>query len=214
MNNRKLLQCDFDGTLSVGDISFLILEKYAEGDWRAVLKDYQEGNIPVGDFNNRAFAMVKKDRHTLEKLVRDEGQLRPGLHELVNYCQLHDITVTVVSNGLDFYIKTLLDHNGYGHLDITAARTVFTPAGLDARYYDHHGRELLSEFKESYTRKFISQGYRVYYAGNGPSDIPASRLTAHTFATESLLDYYQREKLPHTPFDDLTDIVKGLATLV
>jgi 2-hydroxy-3-keto-5-methylthiopentenyl-1-phosphate phosphatase len=213
LNTKTLLQCDFDGTISEGDVSFLILEKYAEGDWRSILRDYQEGKIPVGDFNNRAFALVKKDRETIEKLVHEEGRLRPGLHELVGYCKEQDITMTVVSNGLDFYIKALLGHNGYGHLDIIAARTVFTPDGMDARYFDRHGQELLHEFKACYTRQFIDQGFRVFYAGNGPSDVPASRLAQHTFATESLLDYYRREKLPHTPFTDLHDIVAGLKEL-
>ena len=210
---KTLLQCDFDGTLTDADVSFLILERYAEGDWRAVLRDYQEGSIPVGDFNNRAFAMVKKDRATLERLVREEARLRPGLHELVEYCRIHDVAMTVVSNGLDFYIRALLCHNGFGHIKIEAARTVFTPQGLDARYFDSEGRELLHEFKACYTQQFADQGYRVFYAGNGPSDVPASRLASHTFATESLLEYYRREKLPHTPFTDLNDIVAGLKEL-
>ncbi|MEN8614675.1 HAD-IB family phosphatase [Dehalogenimonas sp. THU2] len=213
MKTKTLLQCDFDGTITEGDISFLILENYARGDWQAILRDYQEGRIPVGDFNSRAFALVKEDRKTLEKLVHQEGRLRPGLHELVEYCREHDIIMTVVSNGLDFYIKALLGHNGYGHLDIIAARTVFTSDGMDARYFDHHGRELLHEFKACYTQQFIDQGFRVLYAGNGPSDIPASRLAQHTFATESLLEHYRRENLPHTPFTDLHDIVAGLKEL-
>ena len=210
---KTLLQCDFDGTLTEADVSFLILERFAEGDWRAVLRDYQEGKIPVGDFNNRAFAMVKKDRATLEQLVRDEARLRPGLQALVDYCRTQDIDMTVVSNGLDFYIKALLGHNGFGHIKIAAARTMFTSQGLDARYYGHDGQELITEFKASYTKKFIDEGYRVLYAGNGPSDIPASLLSSHTFATESLLEYYRRENLPHTPFTDLNDIVAGLKKL-
>ncbi len=210
---KTLLQCDFDGTLTQEDVSFLILDRFAEGDWHSVLCDYQEGKIPVGDFNNRAFAMVKKDRATLEKLVKDEARLRPGLHELVEYCRTHKIVMTVVSNGLDFYIKALLSHNDLGHIKISAARTIFTPNGLDARYYGHDGQELITEFKANYTKKFIEEGYRVLYAGNGPSDIPASRLATHTFAIESLLEYYRREKLPHTPFSDLNDIVAGLKGL-
>lgn len=213
MNEKILLQCDFDGTISEGDISFLILDRYAEGDWRAVLRDYQQGRISVGEFNNRAFALVKQNKETLETLVREEGRIRPGLTELVKYCDIHDITLAVVSNGLDFYIKTLLGNNGFNHIKIIAARTVFTSEGLDARYYNHHGEEVLSQFKESYTRQFIQQGFKIYYAGNGPSDVPASRLAAHAFATESLLDYYRKENLPHTPFEDLHQIVTGLESL-
>lgn len=210
MGKEYLLQCDFDGTITEVDISFLILERYAEGDWQSILKEYQNGIISVGDFNNRAFSLVKKDRETLDTLVQKKGVLRPGFEELVKHCQLHNIKLTIVSNGLDFYIRSLLDHNGFGDINIIAARTLFTSHGIDARYYNHHGEEILSQFKESYTRQFIEQGYEVYYAGNGPSDIPASKLAKHTFATESLLDYYKNNGLPHTPFKDLNDIVTKL----
>jgi len=211
---NTLLQCDFDGTLTQEDVSFLILERFAEGDWKSILRDYQGGKITVGEFNYRAFAMVKQNRAALEKLVREEARLRPGVHELVEYCHNNGIVIMIVSNGLDFYIETLLGHNGFGQIGIAAARTIFTPYGLDARYYDPDNHEMLNEFKASYTHRFIEQGFRVLYAGNGPSDVPASRLAAHTFATESLLEYYQNQKLPHTPFQDLNDIVVGLKKLV
>ena len=122
--------------------------------------------------------------------------------------------MAVVSNGLDFYIRELLGHNGFGQIEIVAARTVFTPNGIDARYYGPDDKELLTEFKASHTRKYLEQGYRVIYAGNGPSDIPASLLAEHAFATESLLEYHRRENLPHTPFTDLNDIVRRLKTLI
>ncbi|PPD58965.1 HAD-IB family phosphatase [Dehalogenimonas etheniformans] len=211
---KTLLQCDFDGTLTEEDVSFLILERFAESDWKSILRDYQEGNIPVGQFNYRAFNLVKQDRAALEKLVREEARLRPGVHELIEHCRSNHIELRVVSNGLDFYVRTLLGHNGFGQVEVAAARTLFTPEGLDARYFDLNGKELLDEFKAYHTRRFIEQGYRVLYAGNGPSDIPASRLAEHTFATQSLLEYYRREALPHTPFHDLHDIVAGLKNLV
>jgi 2-hydroxy-3-keto-5-methylthiopentenyl-1-phosphate phosphatase len=52
--------------------------------------------------------------------------------------------MTVVSSGLDFYIKTLLGHNGFSDIKIAASRTLFTPAGLDARYYDPDNRALFN----------------------------------------------------------------------
>lgn len=210
---KRLLQCDFDGTLTEEDVSFLILDRYAEGDWRAILKEYQSGAISVGAFNNRAFAMVKQEQATLEDLVCNEAKLRPGLSALVEYCRLNNIEMAIVSNGLDFYIRALLGKNGLNHLRVIAATTEFTSSGLDSHYYASDGRELMAEFKEYYTNSFIQRGFQVFYAGNGPSDIPASKLAEHTFATDSLLDFYIQQGVPHTPFNDLHDIVAGLRSL-
>ena len=80
-NGKKklLFQSDFDGTITVEDISFIILDKYARGDWRRILQDYKSGQITVGEFNRRAFALVSEDQETLEKYVLANYQLRPGL---------------------------------------------------------------------------------------------------------------------------------------
>ncbi|KTB48559.1 2-hydroxy-3-keto-5-methylthiopentenyl-1-phosphate phosphatase [Dehalogenimonas alkenigignens] len=207
---KTLLQCDFDGTLTEEDVSFLILDRYAEGDWRAILKEYQSGTISVGAFNNRAFSMVKQEKKTLETLVCNEAKLRPGLIELVEYCRLNQIEMVIVSNGLDFYIRALLEKSRLNHIRVIAATTAFTPSGLDSHYIGSDGGELMVAFKEHYTEKFIERGFRVFYAGNGPSDIPASKLAVHTFATDSLLDYYIQHGARHTPFKDLRDIVEGL----
>ena len=205
-----LFQSDFDGTLTEEDVSFLILDEFAEGDWRAVLKDCQTGKITVGDFNSRAFAMVKKNKSFLTQFIKEKARLRPGLRELLEYCQESGIIFAIVSNGLDFYIRVLMEHCGLDGATVIAARTVFTHDGIDARYYSPHGQELFDAFKESYTRKYIQEGYNVIYAGNGPSDIPASRLAGYTFATGSLLDYYQAQGLTYCPFDDLRQIVRVL----
>jgi len=50
LNNKILIQSDFDGTLTQEDTSFLILDKFAKGDWRKILEEYRSGKISVGQF--------------------------------------------------------------------------------------------------------------------------------------------------------------------
>jgi 2-hydroxy-3-keto-5-methylthiopentenyl-1-phosphate phosphatase len=62
LNNKTVVQCDFDGTITEKDVSFLLLDNFAEGNWRQLFKEYTESKMPVGTFNRRAFAMVKAAR--------------------------------------------------------------------------------------------------------------------------------------------------------
>ena len=55
-NNKTIIQCDFDGTITDDDVSFLILDAYAGGNWRQLFKDYEDGKISVGHFNEAAFS--------------------------------------------------------------------------------------------------------------------------------------------------------------
>ena len=39
---KTLIQCDFDGTVTEEDVSFFLLDAFAQGDWRALLREYKE----------------------------------------------------------------------------------------------------------------------------------------------------------------------------
>lgn len=210
---KTLLQCDFDGTITEEDASFFLLDTFADGDWRRLLRDYQEDRISVGEFNTRAFAMVKADRETMLRNVRNNVRIRPGFEELVAYCAGRDFRFVIVSNGLHFYIEEVLAGVDLEHIEVHAAQAQFPPEGVTVQYTGPDGAHLDTGLKEEYIRLFLKQGYRVLYAGNGRSDVYAARHAYRVFATGELLEHYQRHNLRCQPFDDLTDVVRGLELL-
>lgn len=210
---EKIIQCDFDGTLTKEDVSFMLLDACANGDWRSILTEYQQGKISVGRFNTEAFKMVKQDRQTLVKLVREKAAIRPGIAKLVESCRNKGFRFIIVSNGLDFYIKTILEDLGVADVEVVAARTTFGQGSVDARYFDPNGQELHNGFKETYTRHFLKNSSGVIYIGNGPSDIPSAELSEYVFATDGLLKHYQKRGDGYTPFETLEDIVRGIEAL-
>jgi 2-hydroxy-3-keto-5-methylthiopentenyl-1-phosphate phosphatase len=208
-----IIQSDFDGTLTEEDVSFALLDAFAEGDWRKLFEQYRQGKMTVGDFNTKAFAMVKVGRDELLKRAREEVKLRGGLRNLVNYCQGRGLRFIVVSNGLDFYIKAILGDVGLGNIEVYAATTRFTPEGLTVQYIGPDGNPLKKGFKEAYTKLFLAQGYEVVCIGNGPSDYFPAALAQHVFARDGLLDICKEKKLNCQPFEDFNDVVRGLEKL-
>jgi len=210
---RTLVQCDFDGTVTEGDVSFLLLDNFANGDWRQLLAEYREGKMSVGYFNTKAFAMIKADRQTLINLVRSKVKMRAGFRELLAFCHRKGFHFVIVSNGLDFYIDTILRDIGVEDIGIFAAQTRFGSIGLEVKYIGPQGRQLQGDFKEAYIRLFLKRGYRIVYVGNGLSDVQPARLAHHIFAREELLTYCKGMNLNCTPFRDLNDVVSGLEIL-
>ncbi len=208
-----IIQCDFDGTITEEDASFYLLDAFAEGDWRSILQQYKEGRITVGEFNTRAFAMIKQDEATLLRELDKNVRIRPGFRELLDYCAYRGFRFAVVSNGLQFYIEAILRALGISGTEVHAATNEFRPDGVHVQYIAPDGTVLQDGFKEAYIKKYLSEGYRVVYVGNGTSDSYASRHTDLVFATGDLLTYYLRHDLPCIPFDDLTEVVNGLSTL-
>jgi 2-hydroxy-3-keto-5-methylthiopentenyl-1-phosphate phosphatase len=212
---KLAVQCDFDGTITEEDVSFLILDTFVGDRWRDMLTEYLEGRIPVGAFNKKVFAMVKAAKQTQLDVIfnSDRVKIRPGLKELVDYCSQQDYRFIIVSNGLIFYIEALLKREGIKNAEVFAASNEFRPEGMIASYIGPDGREMDAGFKEAYTKLLIQNGYDVAYVGNGVSDIYPSRLAVKVFATGDLLRKCEEENLAYTTFTDLHDVVKGLKTL-
>jgi 2-hydroxy-3-keto-5-methylthiopentenyl-1-phosphate phosphatase len=207
---KTLVQCDFDGTITEEDASFFLLDAFAQGDWRQLLRQYKEHEISVGEFNTRAFAMVKADKHRLLEALRGNVKVRGGFDELVSFCLEKGLRLVIVSNGLDFYIGAVLKELGLGNIEVHAARASFHPAGMKVRYVGPDGKRINDGFKEAYVELFVRLGYMVIYIGNGDSDIAPAKYAHHVFATGDLLEYSRENNLNCKPFQDFREVVKDL----
>ena len=210
---KTLVQCDFDGTVTDKDVSFLLLDDFADGDWRKVLKQYQEGKITVGRFNTEAFAMIKADKRTLLEHIENKLEIRSGFREMVEYCRNGGLRFVIVSNGQDFYIEKILSDIGMGDIEFFSARSLFRPEGVIVQYIGPDGNLLDSDFKETYVKLFLDEGYRIIYIGNGESDFLPAQQCHHIFATGNLLANCKQNNIACIPFTDFHDVVSGMGFL-
>ena len=209
---KTALQIDFDGTVTVEDISFLLLDTYADNRWRDALAEYTKGKISVGAFNRRVFGMVKADRQTMLKMIMSSEKLRvrPGMNELADYCSQQGYKTVIVSNGLTFYIEAILKNLGIDDIEVHASENEFSPDGMRVKYLGPDGDELETGFKEAYTTRLLKEEYHVVYIGDGTSDIASARMAGKVFATGDLLQKCSDEKLDCTAFSDFFDVIRGL----
>lgn len=208
---KKLIQCDFDGTVTNIDVSLLVLEQFAAGKWQHYWDQYQNGEITVGKFNDIVFGMIRAGRDQILEFIKDRYFVRPGFSDLIKYCGENDIKFVIVSNGLDFYIGETLKKYGLNNIEYHAAETDFTSEGMKVRYVAHNGLHLDDDFKLSYTQLFREQGYRIVYIGDGHSDLEPARNCEKVFATDSLLKHCRDQNMDCTEFDDFNKVIKGIS---
>ncbi len=208
-----IIQSDFDGTIIRNNLSVLLREQYACGDWQKIDSDYLHGHLTVEQSNKLQFALIKESRERLQEFVRRHIELSPGFVEFVRYCRESAIPFAIVSSGLDFYIEPVLAEIGMPDLELHCGRTSFSRDGIDVSYYDPEGNIINQGFKKKYLDWLKKRGENIIYLGDGLSDLEAARQADHVFATGNLLDLLGTHSITRSAFSDFYDLQRQIRLL-
>jgi 2-hydroxy-3-keto-5-methylthiopentenyl-1-phosphate phosphatase len=169
--------------------------------------EYQQGKMTVGAFNSIVFAMVRADKEILLEMIREKVRVREGFADFIEYCRLKGYRFVIVSNGLDFYIEDILERYGV-NAEVHASSTVFSENGLMVRHRGPDGNYLDEDVKAAFTDYYLSLDYEIVYLGDGRSDVLPASKSNYIFATGSMIEYCDSEKLSYTPFTDFHQVIK------
>ena len=208
-----IIQCDFDGTIIRNNLSVLLRERYAGGDWQKIDCDYLHGHLSVEQSNKLQFALIKEPKGRLQAFVRQHIELRPGFVEFVRYCQENAIHFAIVSSGLDFYIEPVLASIGMLDLELHCGRTSFGKDGIDVSYYDPEDNIINKGFKRKHLSLLKKRDNNVVYIGDGLSDLEAAYQADHVFATGQLLDLLDTQSIACSAFSDFYDLLHQIRLL-
>ena len=203
-----IVQCDFDDTITVGNVSVAIRTAFGPENWQEMEDDYAAGKLSVEESNIRQFGLVKATRQEIEEFVRGDVVVRYAFDEFVDYCLGEGVRLVVVSSGLDIYVNTTLETLGFDQLEVHAGVTEVTPQGLLVSYSDPTGAALTVGFKDSYVSHFKGQGHTVVYIGDGLSDHAPAALADYVIARDGLADHMDSVGAPYYKFDNFDEVGK------
>jgi 2-hydroxy-3-keto-5-methylthiopentenyl-1-phosphate phosphatase len=176
-----LVVSDFDGTITVDDLTNLIWDRHVPYDWRAVLTPLsREGVLTPLEMIARGYGAVLHGPEALLDEVRAAARLRAGFDAFVAALRARRWPFEVLSHGLTFYIRPLLPadctltafegrfEDGRWRVELPAG--VAVPAGRD---FKAHVVALLRE---------RHPGHTTVYVGDGRLDFPAARTCDRIFA--------------------------------
>jgi len=209
-----IIQCDFDGTIIKNNLSVLLREHFAHGNWRRIEDDYLHGKLAVEQSNKLQFALIKEPKKRLQEFVRQHIELRPGFVEFVRYCQESAIPFVIVSSGLDFYIEPVLAQIGMPDLELHCGQTSFGKNGIAVSYTDPEGNIVNEGFKYKCLTWLKKRDKDIIYIGDGLSDLEAARHADHVFARGHLLDLLNSEPVICNGFSDFRDLLRQVRLLL
>jgi 2,3-diketo-5-methylthio-1-phosphopentane phosphatase len=205
----RVLCLDFDDTVVLDNTMRQILDRFADPSWRDLEARYRAGGFTVEQYNAAALDFVEASEDDLRAYVAEVARPRDGILELNDWAQWNGWLLTVISNGFDFYVDTVLDSLGLDRVARHAGRAR-KEYRWRVRYYSPRGVELQAGFKLSYAAAFKNAGDFVVYIGDGASDVEAARLASAVFARDTLWERLKQDHPRIYPFETFYDVIAVL----
>ncbi len=203
--------CDFDGTISQGDATDALLERFASPRWRAWEALWQSGAISARECLTAQVALVRVDRASLVQFIRGIS-IDDAVITLAKQCAEMRIPLTIVSDGLDCIIKGVLHHHGLSHVPYFANRAVWHAPDRLSLSFPHAEPGCESGVcKCRLTRRAgAPSAHQRVYIGDGRSDFCVVQQMDHVYAKGALIEWCQRQHISFDPFTSLDQVVTQL----
>lgn len=193
------------------DISILVLEQFAEGNWRQYEDLLEEGKITVEECLALQFKLVKTSREMIIEYIEDKIEIRPGFIEFVDFCFQNEIELRIVSAGLDFVIENVQKHLNTDLLVIVPTTQFKEYLTFTFPIRNNHGVE---DFKADEVTKWNKHGYDVIFIGDGGSDYFGSLHSKYVYAVKgrSLECFLQKNGRNNvTSFTNFEQIIQDIS---
>ena len=192
---------DFDGTIAPLDTTDLLLERFADPRWHEIEEQWKAGAIGSRECMVRQIDLVRATPEELDRFI-EEIEFDPGFPDFVRLCTGLGHAVTVVSDGLDRTVGTVLKRAG---IDVPFRANRLAWAGEDRwRLQFPHSRSdcaaLAGNCKCQFAEAEIARGRIV--VGDGRSDYCIAGREDLVLAKGSLVSHCSELNLPHVVFGD------------
>ncbi|UJF32400.1 MtnX-like HAD-IB family phosphatase [Paenibacillus hexagrammi] len=210
--NKIAVVTDFDGTLMEQDVGSTIMKQLGveqESQLIEVLARFKRKEIGSYTWIEASTPLLEGKREQVDRLIEDK-ELRDGALDFLSFCKGEQVPVTILSDGLIYYIERILDR-----LQVEAEQVISNPITYsdngELRYglqNDNAACKWCGCCKASVVRKLKQDGWSIIYIGDGGSDYYGSAFADWIFARSSLVRYLTEEGTEFYPFQTFWDVLE------
>ena len=205
--------CDFDGTISRDDTTDVILERFAAPEWQEIEQQWKAGEIGSAECMRRQIQLVKVELEKLNETL-DDCAIDPYFPEFVSFCAESALPLTILSDGVHYFIQRILNNHNIHGLPVLANRLLFCGAGEYTLESPHRADDCSSQAGVCKCRAVEATGECRVFIGDGRSDFCASDKADIVFAKGALAVYCDQRDIAYTPYTSFSEIIPHLKTLL
>lgn len=210
-----IVQCDFDGTISIEDVTDSLLQTFGLDGWQALEAAWERGEIGSRECMKGQVALLDMSEAQLVEHL-DGLAIDPHFASFVKWAQQRGIAVQVISDGLDRAIHHVLARNGLGGLPVLANRLQQVGKRrwrLSSPHADRRCVRASGNCKCARAAEQQARARKVLYIGDGASDFCVSGRVEQVLAKSSLIGHCQMNGIAHWPFKDFSEACALLEAL-
>ncbi len=241
MLSEYTVLCDFDGTITNRDVASSIIIEFSTGDWKSIEDRYIKGIITSRQELEEQFSHVDVPEEIILRYIDNNIHIDPAFMYFLNFCRMNDISLTIVSEGLDFYIDHMLLGKGQ-NIPVRANKAIIPGSevigrsdggkgndganggngsenneGIQIRFFtpledDDCGK--CGNCKTGFLEEQKEAGKTVIYIGDGRSDFCPAKKADIVFAKGHLARHLQSNNIEHNPFISFSDIVAAMEEFI
>ncbi|SIQ58530.1 Haloacid Dehalogenase superfamily, subfamily IB, phosphoserine phosphatase-like/2,3-diketo-5-methylthio-1-phosphopentane phosphatase [Rhizobium sp. RU35A] len=207
--------CDFDGTISMLDVSDAVFAQFSLPQWRDVEERWEEGLISARQCMRAQVDLIRASQAEIDDFL-DTLAIDEGFFAFQRFCVEHAIAITIVSDGVDHFIRRILANHGITGIDIIANRLMHYHEAGEERFdlAFPHARDTCRPQSGVCKCSVLSAARSTHiYVGDGRSDFCVSHDARFVFAKAKLATYCEEHRIPYVGFTSFHDVTHALRSL-
>lgn len=206
---RWTVLCDFDGTICPTDVTDSLLERFAAAGWQKLERQWQAGRIGSRACMAGQVALLDCSREELDAHLAQIA-IDPDFETFVAVVQTAGSSVTIVSDGLDGAILSVLSGTSMQGVPVYASRLVQTGVRRWKLEFPHSRADCVSAGATcKCARARAEPGNDVLMIGDGASDFCVAAASKLTFARARLLAHCADEGIAHRPVANFREALRA-----
>lgn len=212
---ERIILCDFDGTITKTDNIISLMKQFAPPEWEGLKDAILDRSMSIEKGVGDMFSLLpSRQKDELIDYLLHTATIREGFGDFVQFAKEEGIPLYIVSGGIDFFVRPLLD--GYGPFaGIYCNEADFTGPFISINWPypcdGECGNGGCGCCKPSVLRSLsIPVGAEVVAIGDSVTDLEMAKVADKVLARDYLADTCNELGIPHIPFESFHDCIEAL----
>jgi len=205
--NKILILCDFDGTTCSNDMGNEILNHFAKG-WREIDRSYCANEIGSRLAYLQIMPLFRGMKTEMVNYALEHEKLDPHFLSFYQGCKAKGIDLKIISDGLDFYISSILQKYGLQEIEFYSNRVIFqNDATLSMEFSSiRSGCDLCGTCKSTILESHREFYDSIIYVGDSYSDVCPSQKADLVFAKPILSEKCRKKGKACIAYENFRDV--------